>query len=154
VQHRPVRARRESLLYRGRKFIKRHWTLVTAAAITAAVVFRVVSGIGLPAVPRVERVNVVAHRSDYYTGLASDGHRLFFVEQKDYRWTLAQTSVEGGPVTPIQTQFTTPRILDISPDQSELLLAEDTDPADESHLLSYPLWAMSTAGGFPRRLDR
>jgi serine/threonine protein kinase len=45
LQDRPVQARRESLLYRGRKFLKRNRALITAGAVTGIIVWVLVAGV-------------------------------------------------------------------------------------------------------------
>jgi hypothetical protein len=45
LQDRPVQARRETLLYRGRKFLKRNRALISAGAVTGIIVWVLVAGV-------------------------------------------------------------------------------------------------------------
>jgi Tol biopolymer transport system component len=79
--------------------------------------------------------------------LHTDGVRLFFLERRGPRWQLSQMPASGGVVQPFPTQLPNAKVLSISPDESELLLASFTE---RGRLLA--LWLMPSVGGTPRRL--
>ena len=79
-------------------------------------------------------------------GLATDGERVYFIEQASTGWVIAQVSASGGEPVPI---FSIPRdslITDISPDHRDLLVVEGLGFAPGT-LEVMPLFA-----GEPRRL--
>jgi DNA-binding winged helix-turn-helix (wHTH) protein/Tol biopolymer transport system component len=78
--------------------------------------------------------------------IATDGLRIYFSERVGNHWRFATVPVSGGEVTPIHTPFPDGEILSISPDKSELLIAEGEPFAEK------PLWITSLLGGSPRRL--
>jgi Tol biopolymer transport system component/DNA-binding winged helix-turn-helix (wHTH) protein len=117
------------------------------------VVIAIVAGAWLsaqpPASPRV--VNAVAltlsSRADAFGGIQTDGVRLFFLQRRGHRWELSQMPASGGEIQPFVTPFPNAKILAVSPDGAELIVAPfeaRTDPL--------PLWIMPSVGGAPRRL--
>lgn len=86
-------------------------------------------------------------RIDPWGRLASDGSRLFFLEQDGDHWNDRQVSVAGGESMPFSPSGRNIRIHAVSPDQSEILFAPFT--ARQSDL---PLWSMPLIGGSPRRV--
>jgi eukaryotic-like serine/threonine-protein kinase len=77
--------------------------------------------------------------------IVTDGSRLYF--QSEGR--AVEMSVKGGPVASMRASFSGMKILDISPDASELL-AWKPDLNDETSRGS--LWTVPVLGGTPRRL--
>jgi len=91
-----------------------------------------------------------------YTKITHDGHpkaiggtdesRIYFEWEDTGR--IAQVSVSGGAVAPIQVALEHPRIGEVSPDGSTLLFTSEgvgKGPADS-------LWTVPVLGGFPRRV--
>ncbi|HEV2388372.1 MAG TPA: winged helix-turn-helix domain-containing protein [Candidatus Acidoferrales bacterium] len=128
---------------------RRRLALLTAVAtfvVTALVSFWWLSP---PPLPKVIRSVRITHsgRVESWGRVVRDGQRLYFLEREGNRWNLAQTSAEGGEAELLPAPFPETRIMDISPDRSELLLASFV--ARDSEM---PLWTMSVAGGLPRRV--
>jgi Tol biopolymer transport system component/tRNA A-37 threonylcarbamoyl transferase component Bud32 len=98
------------------------------------------------AVPRVARYVQLTHDSMTKTLRATDGVRLYFNRFDPY--SVAQTSVSGGEVAPVQISLPNPYLLDVSPDGSTFLL--QTVMGDPQ--LPDPLWRVPILGGSPRRL--
>src|SRR5215467_10994606 len=86
-------------------------------------------------------------RVDRWGRLQTDGTRLFFLERQGHRWTLMQMPASGGDRQPFVEPFPNTRILAISADGSEMIVAPFVQRTD-----SLELWLMSTVGGLPRRL--
>src|SRR5205814_5563039 len=83
----------------------------------------------------------------------TDGVRIYFSETLPGTLrSLAQVSTTGGEVVRLPNVLNRPRILDLSPDGTELLLGnpEDTGIGEDSTLDS--LWVQPVAGGSPRRV--
>ncbi|HMD99683.1 MAG TPA: winged helix-turn-helix domain-containing protein [Terriglobia bacterium] len=99
--------------------------------------------------PTVLRIKQITHfgRVDPPSRLVTDGTRLYFVERKGGRNTLAQVPVEGGEPVPVPTPFPNTALYGISPDHSELLVGSYTGDEDD-----VPLWMVPTTGASPRRL--
>jgi DNA-binding winged helix-turn-helix (wHTH) protein/Tol biopolymer transport system component len=102
----------------------------------------------LPA-PRILKITplTTSGRADMFGRLQTDGVRLFFLERRGHRWQLSQMPASGGAVEPFPTSLSNAKILSVSPDASELLLASFTE---RGRLLA--LWLMPSVGGTPRRL--
>jgi len=57
-------------------------------------------------------------------GLATDGERVYFIEQASTGWVIAQVSAYGGDPAAIATTLADSSVTDISPDHKELLVVE------------------------------
>jgi Tol biopolymer transport system component len=93
-------------------------------------------------------VKTASRGSNIVGRLATDGPRVYFMEESGAAAVLAQVSSAGGEVAPIPTPFDWPWLCDISPDQSELLLGAFVAGGTEAPLTVLPLPA-----GSPRRLS-
>jgi Tol biopolymer transport system component/DNA-binding winged helix-turn-helix (wHTH) protein len=102
-----------------------------------------------PSVPRVIRVTRLTHsgRVETWARLVSDGARIYFLEQNGDHWNLAQTSASGAEPQLISAPFRNTRVLDVSPDRTEFLIASFVGRESEM-----PLWLWPVQGGAPRRL--
>lgn len=100
-------------------------------------------------VPRVLKLTQLtsSSRADMFGRLHTDGVRLFFLERHAQRWQLSQMPASGGAVQPFSTPFLNAKIMAISPDSSEFLLASFNERGR-----SLALWLMPSVGGIPRRL--
>jgi eukaryotic-like serine/threonine-protein kinase len=78
--------------------------------------------------------------------LLTDGSRLYIGETKGPTQFLVQAAVTGGETSRIPTPFPAGRVMDISPDHSQLLVANfaGLDPAE--------FWALPLPSGPPRRI--
>jgi len=99
--------------------------------------------------PTVLKITQITHfgRVDPPSRLVTDGTRLYFVERRGGRYTLAEVPVEGGEPVPVPTPFPNTALYGISPDHSELLVGSYEGGEDEP-----ALWMVPTTGGSPRRL--
>jgi Tol biopolymer transport system component/DNA-binding winged helix-turn-helix (wHTH) protein len=88
-----------------------------------------------------------AGRMDGFQPLTTDGSRIFFLEREGDHWNNMQVAGAGGESSPFPLPFHNTVILDISPDQSELLIAPFI-----SRTGNLPLWALPLVGGAPRRI--
>ena len=76
----------------------------------------------------------------------TDGTRLYFTENTPTRFTIGQVSTNGGETAQIATPFPNSYLLGISPDHSELLVAQS------GMLMRNVYWSMPLPAGSPRRL--
>jgi eukaryotic-like serine/threonine-protein kinase len=81
------------------------------------------------------------------SAMASDGSRVYFVEEAPGGRFLAQVSSNGGDTVPLPESLPNPALLDISPNAFELLVGSNAGAGPE-----YTLWAMPALGVSPRRL--
>jgi eukaryotic-like serine/threonine-protein kinase len=117
--------------------------VVILAAVSALIWF----GRPLPP-PKVSRVTQLTHDGVPKIGLFTDGSRLYFTELVGPSRHLVQVAASGGETSPISNPFSNIKILDISPDHSQLLVAD------------YPLltnddqqaWVLPLPSGSPRHL--
>ena len=78
--------------------------------------------------------------------LWTDGSRIYFNEEVNGKWGIAQVSVVGGETQPFPTSVPTPVLLSLAADRSQLLVQSWT-----SNELLCPIWIVPTLGGTPRR---
>jgi len=99
--------------------------------------------------PTVLKITQITHfgRVAATSRLVTDGARLYFVERRGGRYTLAEVPVEGGEPVPVPTPFPNTALYGISPDHSELLVGSSAGGEAEERL-----WMLPTTGGSPRRL--
>ena len=124
----------------------RLWLLAAAAALTANLVFLLVSLIGShgPTTPlETRQITFTGDKKD--GGLVTDGARLYF--QSDGH--SVEMSATGGTMQPLQASVFGMKIWDISPDASQLLMFKP-DLNDETDRGS--IWTIPVLGGSPRRL--
>jgi len=79
--------------------------------------------------------------------IVTDGARLYFTEVKVDDLRFAHVSTSGGETMLIDTPFRFPRMADISPDHSRLLVL-----GFDGSELEAPLWIIPILGGTPRRV--
>jgi serine/threonine protein kinase/Tol biopolymer transport system component len=79
--------------------------------------------------------------------LWTDGSRLYFNEEVNGSWHIAQVSAIGGETLPFTTSIATPLLVSMAPNRSELLVQSfvSNDPIA-------PIWLIPALGGMPRRL--
>ncbi len=122
-------------------------TLASVAVIAAgAILFRSLSP---PPLPKVSRIVQLSHsgRLDPWGKITTDGARLFFLERDGDHWNSMQAPISGGESQPFPVPFHNTRILDISPNRSEFLIAPFTQRTP-----GLPFWTVPVVGGAPRRL--
>jgi DNA-binding winged helix-turn-helix (wHTH) protein/Tol biopolymer transport system component len=93
---------------------------------------------------RVVRFIPVTNDGEFKSGpIATDGLRIYFNETLPGQIrSLAQVSTSGGEVVRVPTSLSQPRLLDLTPNGTELLLGEDEGS----------LWIQPVVGGSPRRV--
>jgi Tol biopolymer transport system component/DNA-binding winged helix-turn-helix (wHTH) protein len=97
--------------------------------------------------PRVLSTTQLTHDGLTKTGVLTDGSRLYITETTGSKQFLVQASAAGGESTVISTPFDSIVTSDISPDHSQMLVADAVGPKYE-----FPVWVLPLPGGSPRRL--
>lgn len=131
---------------RIRRQVFRYSILLAGAVLLAAAALKTV--MRPPGAPRVLRFTQLTNDGQEKSGaLTTDGSRIFFNERlADQRPVIVQVSVTGGDVAPLSVALKRPRMLDLSREGTELLIANDDDFETSS------LWVQPVVGGSPRRV--
>jgi Tol biopolymer transport system component len=82
-----------------------------------------------------------------YQSLWTDGSRIYFNEEVNGAWRVAQVSAQGGETLPVPTSVSTPAVCSLDPSRSNLLIQDliSQDPV-------LPFWIQPLLGGTARRL--
>ncbi|MGA7314394.1 MAG: winged helix-turn-helix domain-containing protein [Silvibacterium sp.] len=119
----------------------------------------VVSSIRLsPKILRVSNYTAITHDGLPKQGpLLSDGVRIYFVSGSMNHRSISQISVNGGEASTLVNALQSPRLMDISPNGSELLAASfGPDPGasmgEKAGLNESALWSISLPPGNVRRI--
>ena len=99
--------------------------------------------------PRVLKVTQLTHDGVPKNGLYTDGARLYLTELAGGRNHLVQVSASGGETSSVPNPFSNIVLFDISPDHSQLLVADW--PVLETGI-DQPIWSLPLPSGSPRRL--
>ncbi len=128
---------------------RKRWFWLAAAGVAIAIAAALVLWWRQPpAVPVVEAVTQLTDDGEPKEGtLVSDGARLYFNEGQSKSWRIAQVSMSGGPVAPVDTRVVDPQLTDMAPDSSALLVLLGGLDAPTG-----PLWSIPLPAGGPRRL--
>ena len=133
---------------RVRPRMLRYSILLAGLLLLAGVAYRAITR--TPAAPRVLRFTQLTNDGQAKGGigaLATDGSRIYFNETlTDQRAVIVQVSVTGGEAVPLSVPLKQPRMLDLSKEGTELLIANDDGFESSS------LWVQSVVGGSPRRI--
>ena len=124
------------------------WLWVATAGVVVALAALLITLWRIPsAVPVVESVIQVTDDSQVKGNLVTDGSRIYFNEFPE-SVRIAQVSVTGGAVAPVETPFANAYLTGLKPDSSALLALVP------SSLSSFgaPLWLIPLPAGQPRRL--
>ncbi len=119
---------------------------VVAGLLVAALIFRWISPLPAPRVLRTTQLTRFGH-ADAWGSVTSDGARIFYLARDADHWNLMQVPISGGESQPFPSPFRSTLIMDISPDQSEFLVAPFTARTGDLEL-----WTLPVVGGSPRRL--
>ena len=124
------------------------WPVVGAAVAFAALMIAIAWWRMPPAVPVVESVTQLTDDGGPKENMVSDGSRIYFNEAKTGNWEIAQVSVTGGAIAPVETGFAASYIRGLAHDGSALLgLVPSNNAYGEG-----PLWSIPLPAGEPRRL--
>lgn len=84
-----------------------------------------------------------------FPALLTDGSRLYFSKIESGRVALAYSAISGGPANPLVTppEIGSPRLADISPDGSKLLVIGETLTE-----LERTMWVVPSTGGAARKI--
>ena len=106
----------------------RRWSLAALVLLSLATagvyILRPTTTLRIAATRRLTRTPYSkANRS--LTSIVTDGSRIYFREHRNARWEISEVATAGGEVSSLPTAFAgVPHIQDISPDLSELLIAD------------------------------
>ncbi len=127
---------------------KRRWLLGIGAALGLTLAFALVRALIPVAPPRVTGSNQITHDSKEGCCAVTDGSRIYFTRfPTDLDTTVAQVSLNGGEVLESPSPIKASRIMDISTDHSQLLIASGGE-ASQNNLF----WTVPLPAGSPRRL--
>jgi serine/threonine protein kinase len=98
--------------------------------------------------PRVLRITQITHDGAPKAGVLTDGSRLYILEQFGQVNRLVQASVSGGETSPVYNPFSNIAMSDISPDHSQLLVADFPPGTTEDH----QAWVLPLPSGSPHHL--
>ena len=99
--------------------------------------------------PRVLQTTQLTHDGITKTNLLTDGSRLYITESTGTKQFLVQGAVAGGDTSAIPTPFSNTAMNDISPDHSQLLLADYVGYENDAQL-----WVLPLPTGSPRHLSQ
>ena len=126
---------------------KLRWIAVLAAVIAVLAIAATFVWLRMPQTPpRMLATTQLTKDGVPKDRVLTDGSRLYIGESKGPSQFLAQAAVTGGETSPIPTPFPAVVVLDISPDHSQLLVANSVsnEPAE--------FWALPLPSGPPRRI--
>jgi eukaryotic-like serine/threonine-protein kinase len=98
--------------------------------------------------PQVSGYIAVTHDSYRKDLVGTDGARLYFMERASAGYAVAQVSASGGEVAHVVVPSPAMDLLDVSPDGSTLLVA---DELGETSFIG-PLWGVPVLGGSAQKL--
>ena len=122
------------------------WAVLAAGAVILA------GGIWLRTplpLPTVSTSRAITNDGMQKVSLFSDGSRVYFTETDNNRSSVAQVSSSGGETGKVEVPIANPILLDVSRDQTELLISQMTATAG---LTGSPYWSVPVPAGSPRRL--
>lgn len=103
---------------------RRLWIYVALAIFTAlAGAVALIAWLAPEPVPKVLNVVQISHDGllDPWGRMTTDGARVFFLDREGGHWTLMQVPSSGGETQPFPVPSPNTRVVDVSPDRSELL---------------------------------
>ena len=117
------------------------WSLLAVLAVIAVLVpwFR-----GPLPPPRISGAKQITHDGIAKSNLVTDGNRIYFSEASPGHMTVNQVAATGGEVATLDVGVRNPVVMDISPETSELLVAEEINFGGSS------VWSVPLPAGSPR----
>jgi serine/threonine protein kinase/Tol biopolymer transport system component len=150
LHNEPVIAHPPGIGYRTRKYLRRNKLGVAIAAVVALIIALVITWWRMPpAHPVVESVVQLTDDGQPKWGEVSDGSRIYFTEGLPGSWKIAQVSVAGGPVTPVETGLANAEVQAVARDGRGLLVMA---PGNIFGFPAGPLWWISLPDGKSHRL--
>jgi len=129
----------------GRKL----WKILVPTAALVVVLGGIFAWLSRPLPPpKVLKTSQITHDGVTKTNLLTDGSRLYITESTGTKQFLVQGSVTGGDTSAIPTPFSNTALFDISPDHSQLLVADYDFRGNEAQL-----WTLPLPTGSPRHLS-
>jgi Tol biopolymer transport system component/DNA-binding winged helix-turn-helix (wHTH) protein len=89
----------------------------------------------------------ITDRAEPWHDIVTDGSRVYFLERAGGGWNVAHAPRAGGAVNILPVPLKNTRLLGVSPDGSEFLIASFTAPGSR-----LPLWIWPVKGGEPARV--
>jgi serine/threonine protein kinase/Tol biopolymer transport system component len=127
----------------------KRWPLAAASGVALVVIAALIYLQSRPLPPpKVSGYVPVTHDSYRKDLIGTDGARIYFNERASAGDAVAQVSPSGGEVAQVAVPAPTMVLLDVSPDGSTLLVA---DEVGETYFIG-PLWEVPVLGGSPKRL--
>jgi serine/threonine protein kinase len=125
------------------------WTIVAPTAALVVVLGGIFAWLSrsLPP-PRVLKTIQITHDGISKTNVLTDGSRLYITESTGTKQFLVQGSAAGGDTSVIPTPFSNTVMSDISPDHSQLLVADYIGMENEAQG-----WVLPLPTGSPRHLS-
>ena len=124
------------------------WPVGVAAvlALAAAAYLVMASRNSVPAL-RISEYIQITHDGRAKQLKGTDGSRLYF--DQDQLQPIGQAAISGGEIAPVTVAVPDPRLVDVSPDGSTILVASFTGGLKKD----YPLWSVRILGGSARHLS-
>ncbi len=123
----------------------KRWAIVGGVAVAAVAIFFYVQSRPLPQ-PKVSGYVQITQDGISKNLVGTDGPRLYLSETSGSG--VAQVSTSGGQVAGVAVPVPTMRLLAVSPDGADLLVADEVGQTE----FKGPLWVVPALGGSPRRL--
>jgi Tol biopolymer transport system component len=125
------------------------WKILVPTAVVVAVLAGMFAWFSRPfPPPKVAKTIQITHDGVPKDNVLTDGSRLYISESTGLKEFLVQGSVTGGDTSVITTPFGNTRMFDISPDHSQLLVADYLGPQAETQA-----WILPLPTGNPRHLS-
>jgi eukaryotic-like serine/threonine-protein kinase len=124
---------------------RKKWAIVGSLALAVIAIFVYLQSRPLPQ-PKVSGYVQITHDGISKSLIGTDGPRLYLGEFASSG--VAEVSSSGGEVAGVAVPAPTMRLLAVSPDGADLLVADEVGQTE----FKGPLWAVPMLGGSPRRL--
>ena len=125
------------------------WKILVPTAIVVAMLAGMFAWFSQPfPPPKVVKTTQITHDGVPKGDVLTDGSRLYINESTGMKEFLVQASVTGGDTSIIPTSLSNTRMFDISPDHSQLLVADFVGPQAEAQA-----WILPLPTGNPRHLS-
>ena len=129
---------------------RRSWMLAAVVVLLAVFGYRLTHQLPPPKVlgsTQITRDGYQKVSPFNFQSLWTDGSRLYFNEEVNGSWRVAQVLAMGGETLPFPASIPTPILLSMAPNRSELLVQSTV-----SNELFVPIWVVPALGGTAHRL--